>query len=34
MQTPQTINDIDGKFIVDYCKEQGPDVQDRHRLEY
>ena len=23
MQTPQTINDMDGKFIVDYCKEQG-----------
>lgn len=23
MQAPQTINDIDGKYIVDYCKEQG-----------
>lgn len=28
MQTPQTINDIDGKFIVDYCKEQGQDAID------
>lgn len=28
MQTPQTINDIDGKFIVDYCKGQGQDAID------
>lgn len=28
MQTPQTINDIDGAYIVDYCKEQEQDAID------
>lgn len=25
METPQTINDIDGDFVMAYCKEQGQE---------
>lgn len=28
MQAPQTINDIDGGYIVSYCKEQGQEAID------
>lgn len=34
MQAPQTINDIDGEYIVSYCKEQGQEAIDWLKAVY